>query len=635
MRRGAVDAAPAGAEQNKGVVLSKSRTQQARRQTGALLGAGLAASLAAPAQALSFNLGEIEGQFDTSLALDAGWSAAGADRELIGAANGGRALAPNSDDGRLNFRRGETFEKRFSAEHALELKRGDGGLFLRGRYWYDFELKDEGRPFKDIDDSRRQSGAQASGAQLLDAFVYRNYRLAERPGSLRLGRQVLRWGESRLLPGGIDAINPLEAPAWRRPGTAHEDDRWPLELLHAAQTLDERLTLEAFYQLAWEQAPSDNCGTFFAQADYLADGCRNLALLQRRSQLTAPEAALLQANGVAWGNPDEGVLLRRGGDRETRDGGQFGLALRYYVEPLDSEFGAYFINYHSRAALLGATAAAPAVFAAGLPAPLMPLLAAGRAQYFLEYPEDIRLYGLSFASTLAGGSRWRGEFSYRPNAPLQLSVADVLNATLTPLQAARSPLQAVPGEDVAGYRRKAVSQLQTGLTHVFDNVMGASRLSLDGELGWIHVGGLERRAELRYGRDPAFGSGPLPGGACQALNAATLGSASARNVGRYCENDGFTSRDAWGYRLRAEWTYAKAVAGIDLKPSLGWAHDVRGYSPAPEATFVEGRKALSLGLDADYRGSYRASLAYTAFFGGQYSTLRDRDFLALGVGMSF
>ena len=43
------------------------------------------------------------------------------------------------------------------------------GVFVRGKYWYDFELKDESRPFKDISDSNRKQGAQSSGAEILDA----------------------------------------------------------------------------------------------------------------------------------------------------------------------------------------------------------------------------------------------------------------------------------------------------------------------------------------------------------------------------------------------------------------------------------------------------------------------------------
>ena len=592
------------------------------------LAVACAASLAAPAGAVSFNIGPLEAQLDSSLTLETAWSTDKADKDLIGA-DGGRGLSPISDDGRRNFKRGETFTKRLRGVHGLEFKRGDSGLFLRGDYWYDFELKDEQRPFKDIDESNRKEGVRSSGARLLDAFVYRNYLVGELPGSLRLGRQVVNWGEGLFLQGGIDAINPQDAQTFRHPVTEVREGRLPVALLHLAQSLNDAFSLEAFYQLAWDQSLSDNCGTFFSQADMLADGCdRNLAVLSRAGALSAADIAALEAQGVAWTSPDEGVLVRRGGDRDARDGGQWGIALRYFAAPLDTEFGAYFMNYHSRAAIFSTGAAGP-------PQALRPLAAAGNARYFVEYPEDIRLFGLSFSTTLAAGTRWRGELSYRPNAPVQLNINDLLGATLTPLEPSAALLQASPGQDVRGYRRKEIIQLQTGFSQEFDGLMGASRLTLEGEVGWTHVGGLEGASRLRYGRDPVFGAGPLPEGACQAQNAATLAGRSQKNLDRYCENDGFTTRDSWGYRLRATWEYRDVLPGLDLKPGIAWSHDVDGYSPGPEGNFVEGRKALGLGLDIDYLDTYSAGLSYTDFFGGEYSTQADRDYLLLSLGVRF
>ena len=163
--------------------------------------------------------------------------------------------------------------------------------------------------------------------------------------------------------------------------------------------------------------------------------------------------------------------------------------------------------------------------------------------------------------------------------------------------------------------------------------MGASRLTLVGEVGVTHVGGLESTDKARYGRDPVYGPGPLPNNRCATLNAGTLGSASGKNVSRYCENDGFVTSTSWGYRARAIWEYPDVFAGVNLKPNLAWSHDVSGYGP--NGLFNEGAKAVSLGLDAEYQNTYTASVAYTDFFGGKYNTLVDRDFLALSFGMNF
>lgn len=525
---------------------------------GKRLAAALAAALAGPAQALPFNFGGLEGQLDSELTLSTRWASADAERELIGAANGGRAPAASGDDGRLNFKRGETFSKRLAGWHGLELKSGNAGAFVSARYWYDFELMDEARPFAEAEAAGGARGAQAAGAEWLEAFVWHRHAIAGQPGRLRLGRQVLHWGEGVLIPGGIDVINPFDAAIWRRADAPLAEGRLPVNLLHGVQALGEALSVEAFYQLEWRPSTLDDCASFLAQADYLADGCTALA-----RPLGAP--------------------LPRGADREPSDGGQYGLALRYHHAPLATEFAAYLLEYHSRLPLAGLTGDG----------------------YFLAWPEDIRLYGLSFATTLAAGSVWRGEFSHRPDAPLQPSIGDGLAA----------------GGTQPAWRRAAVSQLQSSLEHTFDGVLGASRLTLLGELAWIHTGSLDGR----HGRDPLFGPGPQANGCALPAGATT----------RYCENAGFTSRDAWGYRLQARWEYPRAIAGIDLAPHLSWAHDVDGHSPAPEAVFVEGRQALTLGVEADYRDSWRAGLSWTDYFGGRYSTLADRDRLDLELGLRF
>ena len=571
----------------------------------------LAVSLASTsAWGVSFNVGPVEGQIDSELSIGASWSTAKADRNLIGANNGGKGQSEISDDGRLNFKRGETFSKLFTGMHALELKYGDSGLYVRGKYWYDFELQDDSRPFKPVSDSGRKASAQSAGAQLLDAFVYHNYEIADQPGAARLGKQVVSWGEGVFIGGGINAINPTDVSAYRRPGTEYKDGLVPVNLFYISQNLTDNLSAEAFYQLDWEQSQADNCGTFFSQSDVMADGCSgNYRVMSKRSALDVADLAALTGAGVDVNG--EGVLVRRGADRNARNGGQFGVAMHYVFEPLDTEFGAYFMNYHSRDPILSAGAAPQSAYNAAAGAGgLGSMIVAGNSSYYVEYPEDIHLYGLSFATRLSTGTAWKGELSYRPNAPVQLNSNDLLyaNITLLPGLASASPLTVTPGADVQGYRRKEITQFQTSLSHVFDNAMGANRLTVTGEVGVTYVGGLDSSSDLRYGRDPVFGSDG---------------------------HDGFTTATSWGYRGRAVWEYNSVLPGVNLKPNLGWSHDISGYSPGPNANFEEGRKAISVGLDGEYQNTYTSSLSYTNFFGGRYNTLSDRDFVALTVGVKF
>ena len=132
----------------------------------------------------------------------------------------------------------------------------------------------------------------------------------------------------------------------------------------------------------------------------------------------------------------EGVIVPRGGDRDARDSGQYGFAFRWLADA--AEYGVYFMNYHSRTPTVGYKNASASEIGAllgllgtpslGGPTPPGTAFSAlaspallSNGEYFLEYPEDIRLYGASFATTLPTGTAWSGEISYRPNLPVSLN----------------------------------------------------------------------------------------------------------------------------------------------------------------------------------------------------------------------
>src|SRR5690606_11506541 len=223
------------------------------------LALAVALGTAAPAYAINFNIGELEGQFDSSMSVGASWSMADRDMDLVGEANGGTGYTQTGDDGRLNFKKGETFSKIFKGVHDLELRYRDSGAFVRGKYWYDFELKDESRLFKDISDEGRKQAAKASGAEIPDAFLYHHYSISDLPGTVRVGKQVVSWGESTFIGNSINSINPVDASAFRRPGAEIKEGLIPVNMVYLSQSLTDRLSMETFYQLSWKQTIVDNC----------------------------------------------------------------------------------------------------------------------------------------------------------------------------------------------------------------------------------------------------------------------------------------------------------------------------------------------------------------------------------------
>src|SRR5690554_546016 len=630
------------------------------------------ASFSGSANAVSFNIGEIEAQLDSQMSIGASMSTAGRDKRLYWHRDmGGEAAARTSDDGRLNYKKGDVFSKIFKGSHDLELRYGDSGAFIRGNYWYDFETKDGSQRFYDIDDSGRNPLQKGAGVQLLDAFIYHNYFIGQNPGNVRLGRQVVSWGEGVFIQNGINSINPIDASAFRRPGAELKEGLLPVEMLHISQGLTENLSMEAFYQLKWHGTVADNCGTFFSTTDVAARGCNDRLVWNGEDF----------PHGANPASPlgSMGYIARVRKDKEASDSGQFGVAFRWFVPTLNNtEFGFYAMNYHSRNPLYsnvaGRVAGTVNVSQNGLPISpdfTLPSFDAGAsgllrpvegydglpggAGYFFEHPEDIRLYGISFGTDI-GGMSVAGEISYRPNMPLQINTGDMSRTALMGAGVSHPGIPGVvppvigvggqdnthrglnnlnPGDYIKGYERKEFWQASMSAVHFIDRIFGASRLALVGEVGANYIGGMSNSGP-KFGRDSLFGQSPWqpgdgqPVGECSHFQGTAAADRSPK-AASWCEDNGFFTDFSWGYRVRAALDYANVIAGINLSPNIAWSHDVEGYSP----NFNENAKSISIGLNADYANKYNASISYTNFFDGKYNTLVDRDFAAVSFGVSF
>jgi hypothetical protein len=618
-------------------------------------------ALSSPAAAFEFTWGEVEGSFNSQISIGSSWRMEGQDAQLVTPGNRpgfGLASTSTGDDGNLNFDDGDAYSLILKGVHDLELRKGDFGLLLRGKYWYDEELANGSRPHgnsaniyvpnEKLADGGFDDFAQASGAELLDAFVYGTFYVgeSEAPIDVRLGRQVASWGESTFIQNGINVINPIDVSAFRRPGAEIKEGLLPVAMATVSIGLTNALSFDAFYQIEWEKTVIDGCGTYFSSADVAATGCNVVTLTNlvsdRQNMVGIPNPA-----GGFFSPP--GLFIERRPDIEPDDSGQFGVSFRYFAENLNSsEFGIYYMNYHSRIPYLGGFTSSNELLGGPPNTPFIPGdPLGGNPAYFAEFPEDIELYGFSVATNFAGFAV-SGEISHRPDFPVQINTTEILQgavglapwSTVTPIVIA-----AGPGAPASGYDLLPVTQAQVTFIRFFDQVLGASRLSFAAEIGANWVGDLPEQSVQRYGRSPIFGMGyfdpiplpspPLPPGefiTCEAGNA-LAGVAPPNTNARNCTTDGYVTDSSWGYRIRAGLTYNDVFAGVNLTPSLAWSHDVDGYSP--NSNFTEDAKALSVALGAEYLNRYTASLAYTTFSGGDYNTILDRDFLSLSLSVSF
>ena len=626
----------------------------------------IAATMASQAHALEFSLGEVEGRFDSQISMGASWRLNDPDSDLISSANGGTGVGSGSfDDGNQNFKQGDAFSKTFKGIHELTLDYQNVGLLVRGKYWADFELNSGKRAHGNtvngyqsgdaLDDDGFNDYAKFTGAEILDAYVYGYFDVGSMPVDVRLGRQVINWGESTFIQGGLNSINAYDVSAFRRPGAEVKEALLPANQAFASIGLTDNLSLEAFYQFTWEQTVEEGCGTYFSVNDFAAEGCDgiriNSTVLAGIDDYTYYNLAGL---GSPWSLTGISPVVERNNDgvREGSDDGQFGLAARYFSESLNNtEFGFYFAKYNSRLPVVSgvktninpldlAAAVTPTIRAAvtaqyvaagadlsntavqaALDAAVSTAVqqtaetAALNSEYFTEYPDDIKMIGVSWNTNL-GDVAWSGEVSHKWDVPLQMNGPMLVESMLTLGTAAGNPANTVVqntafGGTIHGYDTFDITQVQSTFIKTVNNVMGASRLALVGELGWTHIHDFDEGSNaIKYGRSGVYGYSST-------------------------DDDGFVTQDSVGYVLRTSLYYPSAFAGVNLTPTVSFKHGVYGYGPQPGATFSEGQKSLNLSLTADYLERYSVQLSYTNFFGGKYNELEDRDYISLSASVAF
>ena len=74
-------------------------------------------------------------------------------------------------------------------------------------------------------------------------------------------------------------------------------------------------------------------------------------------------------------------------------------------------------------------------------------------------------------------------------------------------------------------------------------------------------------------------------------------------------------------------------SGVDLKPSITFGHDVKGWSY--DSLFIEGRRLAIVALQADVKKRFFVEASWTPIWGGRYNFAKDRDLFALAVGATF
>lgn len=560
------------------------------------IAAAVCAACASTTHAFTFESDSVRGNFDTTVSTGAAIRAHDPSCSRIG----DPSVCPtadvfgwsNSDDGNLNYRKGDLFATYLKGTHELLLKFPDDWKFL-GRVNWLYDVK--------ADDTKRTplSGAAKSeivhDVRLLDLWAGKSFQIGENRASVRLGNQFLNWGESLFLPGGINATNAVDIQRLSQPGTQLKEAFLPAPMLTASSGLGNGLSLDGYYQFAWNRSKFPPAGAYWSVVDLFGKG--------RRPIFLGPDPA----SSAALGIPDS-PSIPIAGDDKPMNGGQFGVALHYQPAGTSVNLGLYALNYHDKTPNLQ--------------------FINGQSEGQWRFLENRKLYGAS-ANFPLGNWAVGTELSYRPRDAIALS------GCFSPGQAGDNVNGFAPAAECRQYvNGKRYQWHLTGLLSMtpgdhrwFLDLLGANTATLLAEAAVIHFPGLKSI----YRRNSPDGT-PV-----EQLPAAGLwgwtndGGATLFGAG---------TKTSAGVNVDFSWVYdGTVIPGWQIVPEVFYFQAIKGRTPTLAANFMSDAKSANFIVSfIQNPANWQFAVNYATFWGGRRSydqPLADREFFGAFLSRNF
>ena len=511
----------------------------------------------------------------------------------------------NQDDGDRNFDTG-FISNRFDLFSELDVIYKGWGVRVSGAAWYDFVYNtgnDNDSPgtanaFSVSHDEFTNDTQDLHGkdAEILDAFAFGRVDMGNNGISFRAGQFAQQWGESLFFGNNgiagsmapIDVVKLLSVP-----NTQFKELIRPVPQIGAQLQIGSKLSIGAYYQVAWEETRLPASGSYFSNGDILDDGGERLILGGPIMDISNPGPPVFGTGQEAW---------FRGNDLEASDSGQGGVQV--LVRPIDNlDLGFYAIRYHDKSPQLYARMYKVPGAPLGSPAPVfnpnkINFDSGKSGEYFLVYPENIDAYGISATSTF-GDWNIATEISYRHNTPL-------------------------------------VSQL-----HAFPDIPGVPEFDNDNNPGYAVGDSVHAQVNWLAAFGPTFIS----------KESSFLGEVAWHTRTSISENSDYlepnTTKDAWGFRMVYEPMYRQVLSGLDLSVPLGFAYFPKGTSSVISNFGPDKGGDMSIGLKATYLDTWRCQISYTHFYGTEQGfndengyqsleqSLGDRDFISFSISRTF
>ncbi len=528
----------------------------------------------------------IRGSFDSNISAGTGIRTQSPSSTLVsptynastGAQSGGGKLGQISglsDQGDINYDKGDPFTTYLKGNHELLLKMPAQGLaFMARASWLrdssatettgNLSGQDTFNATAPIINDGLASSARDDmrfRVQLLDLWVSKTFDIADQQARLRVGNQVVSWGENIYEVGGINATNAIDVNRASQPGAQVKEYVLPAPIVSFATGIGGGFNAEVYIQTKWNESYLPPTGSYWSTS-IVGKGSR--------------------AYGVET--------------KDARDGGQYGVALRYKPEGTDLNLGLYAITYHDKL-------------------PQTTLDANGLTVY--RFPEDRHMYGVS-ANFPVGDWAIGTELSYRPRDAVPLNPASGCVA---------QGGQCWVDEKKFQWHLTSIFALQPSNAGSVLNFLGADSATLTTETVVINYPGLHDN----YGGSPI-----APGGLLWGNQKNDLIQTGALNS----PGDAKGTKYSGGIDVDFNWVYdGSLISGWQVIPGMYVRRGMFGYTPNINQQFMAGVTSVNMYVNfVQNPANWQVGLNYTSFFGPSdalTNPLRDRDFIGLNVSRNF
>ncbi len=511
-----------------------------------------------------------------------------------------RTAAGISDDADFSVKQGRFVSQRIDLLSEMDIVWKETlGFRVSGAGWYDFAYDNSAYPSSGINKAGNQpydtfayltvqpgdyndaaEDLHYRGGELLDLFVFANFDISEdASANVRIGRHTIYWGQSLLSTGAIHgfagSMAALDlAKGLGTPGSEAKELFIPNDKISTTLQFTGGWSVSAYYAMGFEPLRWPASGTYWSL---------NEALTEHSECLT-----------IGGGGNSRTCL--RSVDYKSKDSGDWGINLSYYIEPWDLEASVIYMNATDRltSGLYGAGGVTDAqrAEAANTNASLF-------GQYGWVYKTDIDTFGLSFSKQMWDIS-WGADFVYRKDNALN---PDLSRSLLDGL----SPYYDAPGDVNTNTKYPG----PTGDTaHIVLNGLGF----LDGEWG-LWDGGTYI-AELTLSQLIDWGD-------------------FEEKANPYVKDDNFCShfggvfKPTW-YQVRPGWDFS-ALGSVSYAISCKQAPNSAG------GNMKVGNASIGGSVDIDQ--VWNIALNYNMYYGpqkqGTAAFIKDRDNIALTVKRTF